>query len=627
MTTFIEVISTSAPHIYHSALPLAPRTSVVRKLHKSNAYPFARIVQGSNNSWGPITATARSGSLVWSPCGRFIAVPRSFDGTVDIMDGTTLAKLNTFSIGEFSRDEMHALSLSPDSRLLTAVHGDRNLTSWDLQTGGRIGTSTLSASWDSSQGVVFLCTHSMDGEILAVGHKRGSSWTISAFNLLSGTQTCSHHSSGSGEYIVEPIWTHEEHLRFAVLRERSIVIQETGFTSPAVLHEVESLPAPPYAIQLTHRPVFLPSLSRIALSYYTKLLVWDARRSKILLRHRQGYGSSEMAFSIDGQFFAAPASTAGDIYLWKDTSAGYLLHQRFPLRSSSIFSPDGESIILHGEGTFQLWPTRGQLFHPISILPAKYILGFSPDGTLAAVAHQRQHQFTILDLDSGDLRLILDVDEWIVGLGLTRNSIVVVLEKKVVTWDMPSGARSFSKKWKIPRSPRTTVPLSLPDDPYIASISHSLGRIAVSGKTELCVFDGFTGHRACTKSSSLGFLWFTPDGCEIWSGSSGNHPRNPSSEEGSSLMGWKIVENSRSGSAKLEPLEPTAHPSGVLPWQSPHGHKVTPDGWLRSSSGKLLLWLPGGWRSNDEEDVIWPGRFVGLIHKELSEPVILELGE
>ena len=629
MTTFIEVISASAPHIYHSALPLAPRASIVRKLYESYACPLARIVRGLPNSWEPITATGRVEGPVWSPCGRFIAIPRPPDVSIDVMDGTTLAKLNTLSPGDVRIDRIHALSFSPDSRLLTALH-DTNLTSWDLQTGGCIGTPTFSPSRPSLElSDAFSCTHSVDGKIIAVAHQNGPSWTISTFDILSGTCACSHRSSELKGQIVGPIWTHGEHLRFAVVKEGSIVVQETGFTSSAML-EVESFPALPDSIERAYQLVFLPSLSRIAFSFFRKILMWDARHSKILLKHRHSDTSSGITFSSDGQFFAAVISSDNNIYLWKNSSAGYVFHRKYPTTAtnfSPILSPDGESIILHDTETVQLWPTSGQLVHPpvstTHSYPQNFILEFSPDGTLAAAARpQSKSKVTVLDLKSGDPRLVLDVNGWVRGLGLTESSLVVVSDKKIVTWNIPLGGRSLSEKWKILRSPQTEVPYCSRGNPYkyTASVSPSLGRIAVVGAAHLWVFNSFTGHLVCTTRSNEGSPWFAQDGCEIWS-------VYHAIGGGNSLRGWKIIEDSEPGSTKLTPLGPTVHPSGGLPWKSRHGHEVTPDGWVRSSSGKLLLWLPGRWRSNRKQDVIWRGQLVGLLRAELSEPVIIELSE
>lgn len=50
VTTFFKVISTSATHIYHTALPLSPQTSTVRQLYKKHAHPFARVVRDQGDS-------------------------------------------------------------------------------------------------------------------------------------------------------------------------------------------------------------------------------------------------------------------------------------------------------------------------------------------------------------------------------------------------------------------------------------------------------------------------------------------------------------------------------------------------------------------------------------------------
>ena len=49
------------------------------------------------------------------------------------------------------------------------------------------------------------------------------------------------------------------------------------------------------------------------------------------------------------------------------------------------------------------------------------------------------------------------------------------------------------------------------------------------------------------------------------------------------------------------------------------------DGWVLSPIGKKLLWLPRRWRSNEVYRT-WGGRFLELLHYELPEAVILELG-
>ena len=124
VTEFFEVISQSGPHIYHSALQLAPRSSRIWKLYKKHIYsPLARVVTGIPDSWDSCTANAavETGDCdaVWSPCGKFIAVP--FVGGIQIRDSNTLEGL---SILRFFSEHYHAKSLafSPNGCLLACSY-------------------------------------------------------------------------------------------------------------------------------------------------------------------------------------------------------------------------------------------------------------------------------------------------------------------------------------------------------------------------------------------------------------------------------------------------------------------------------------------------------------------------
>jgi len=74
VTGYFEVINASSPHIYHSALVLAPQESIVRKLYEAYAHPFTRIVHGLPTSWDTNTAATVIFLAVWSPCNSFIAI-------------------------------------------------------------------------------------------------------------------------------------------------------------------------------------------------------------------------------------------------------------------------------------------------------------------------------------------------------------------------------------------------------------------------------------------------------------------------------------------------------------------------------------------------------------------------
>src|ERR1700760_553236 len=95
-----EAISTSSPHIYHSALALAPKKSLVWGLYGSHALPLVRVVQGVPMLWDTHAAITMRPSgiwqVMWSPCNRFIAITWNAGRSVDILDPVTLQQLQTF---------------------------------------------------------------------------------------------------------------------------------------------------------------------------------------------------------------------------------------------------------------------------------------------------------------------------------------------------------------------------------------------------------------------------------------------------------------------------------------------------------------------------------------------------
>ena len=146
-----------------------------------------------------------------------------------------------------------------------------------------------------------------------------------------------------------------------------------------------------------------------------------------------------------------------------------------------------------------------------------------------------------------------------------------------------------------------------PDFKYIAIIQgpfHSLN-----------IYDGSTGKFLIGTKTWGKRPKFTPDGCEVWC------------FDGDKSEGWAIVEGSESGLTKLESLVSTAHPPRLCLLQSPCGYKITSNGWVCSSRGKRLLWLPHHWRSYYDRDRVWSGQFLGLLHHKLPAAVILELEE
>jgi len=126
VTGFFEVISQSAPHIYHSALLLAPKSSIVRKLYgESIRSPVETVVTGVPASWDSCTASAGTKMKVsfeaWSPCGQFIAA--ALGGIIEVRDSNTLEMVSVLKFPDgLSGSVPGSPAFSSDGRLIACKY-------------------------------------------------------------------------------------------------------------------------------------------------------------------------------------------------------------------------------------------------------------------------------------------------------------------------------------------------------------------------------------------------------------------------------------------------------------------------------------------------------------------------
>lgn len=595
------------------------------------------VVQGLPNSWELILATVylydSVEAVAWSPCARFIALVEFSSTKIEILDTTTLGRIKTLTSPS---NNTQWLSFSPDGHLLTGVSDKLELINWDLQTGGIV--STISGP-HAGKAECFSVIHSTDGSMAAVAYQEYSdlstSTAVSTYNLISGTFVYSYHSSE--EQIVAPIWTHNDCLQFATVKPEHITIWEVRFTSVHTLVKVKTMPAPD-EIDSAREILFLPTLSRLAFTLWNAVLIWDAQDSRLLLNFKGSSDKQILDFSPDGQLFACGTWNAG-IRIWKESPAGYKLHQELLFGSFGnfrpSFSPNGESIIGFHYPITRLWYTKDPTSSPTNI-PALYvnqtpfILGFSPDKTFVAVTQLCTKMITILNLNCGKPQLTINTDMEILCLRVGERTVVVGGEGKIVTWNVPAGDCDLNTWANINDSVQVTM------FDYPQHIFHKLGSytsispnfnhiVAIDFRAPpvLNIYDVSTGkclvQTMPDESLGLRMPWFTSDGHEVWCISEGGH--------GSKVKcGWTIIEGDNPGLIKLDPIGPGVSPSGRSPWQSSCGYEVTLDGWVLSPSRKQLLWLPHNWRSS-EANRIWEGQFLGLLDDTLPEAVILELHE
>ena len=599
----------------------------MRRLYERYAHPLARIVQGVPTSWDPVIATTKwprpIWRTVWSPCGRFIAISGSdITKGIQVLDAVTLNRLKSFARQERSTQ---LFTISTGGRLLTWLGRQSGaFISWDLQTGVPVSEIPIGEGRFAREASSI--TYSGCGTMFGVLFKGGDATTIGTYDAFSGTAIHCHSVEGSA---VDVIWTHGKCVQFGIFGSQSITIWEVGFVLEHPATVVVSLPTPDN-FDSSREFAFLPAQSLLGFVLEKTVIVWDAQHSKFLLNSVDVGEPRKLTFSPDGCFFAC-GTDGPEIHLWKKTPSGYIPHRT--LLSSAgcrskpcepLLSPCGQSIVVSDGSILRLWRTTDSPIPnsspPIQTLRRlkRFILGFTPNESLAAVVRSTDDTVTVLNLKSGVPRLVIDAGMKIHGLRVAEDSIVIVGDGRIVTWALPAGDNSPNARVGVNGSIRETAfehlaSIEFPPAPF-ASISPYFNQVAVADPAiGLHIYDVSTGKHLAGAKSRGTMSWFTLEGYEVWCCSATGIGE-----------GWGIDKYGGSNATKLEPLDPTGGPSGGFPWQSPRGYKVTDDGWVLSSGGKRLLWLPPHWRSG-ETDRVWGGRILALLHPELPEVVVLEL--
>ena len=610
---------------------MTPKNSIVWKLYESHAHPLTRVVRGAPVSWdSSIAAATRPEELdevVRSPCDRLIAITWLCAGTVDILDPTTLQRIQTLEPPQGISTLCRALVFSPDSRTLTCTTADREdvpdreifVVSWDLQTGGVASfIRWRGPTWGVS--TIPSITYSANGKMVGASYSRpgySNGCDIIVYDVASSARL-HYHSFNHTVLLSSCIWNHGESLRFATVDPITTTIWEVGPTPGATPMEVEAHPAPPdfdgecEEIELLSIPFRLAFVSRDR----TRVLVWDFQDSRCLLECMNDGFCPAMSFSEDGSFFAR--SSGSDIYLWRESPAGYILHgilQSSTMYPRPLLARNGESIVAYSGYTIQLWRTRRSsiLTHVPQCSENNFVLEFSPDGTLAVVAMRGDSEITVLNLKSGTPQLTIDANMGVYGFGVIGNTVVVIGDWKVITWSLPAGD-CVPHTCLGPEDSSWTI--NLGDSRHVsivhASISPDSRHIVLTDSGVLHIYRVSTGeHLGEVFTDWRHTPRFSLDGCDVWcAGYSG------------SATVWRVG----SGRKVLELLGGVGmdHPQERNPWGSPCGYSVTKDWWILGPDRKRLLLLPPLWQSPYAVLRVWKGRFLALLHGGLSEPVILE---
>jgi len=587
-------------------------------------------------SWDADTATttrpSRIDAATWSPCNRFIAIAWSGSTTVDVLDSATLQRLQTLESPPGISTVFNTSVFSPDSRTLTcccrgymAVSGrDKHIISWDLQTGGVAGVIPV-ASVRSS------ITYSANGEMVGVIYRSNNGSTsvtsVSIFDVATGE--CRYSHSVNGDILSSNIiWTHGESLQFATANANTITIWNVGFALGAAPMAVESLPTPGRSDRDREEPGLLLVPGRLAFAFQDGVLVWSTRNHKCLLNWRnEWFDGRSLSFSSDGRFLACSESGTM-VYIWKESPAGYSLHETLAVNArypNPLLSQNGELMVVLGDRTIRLWRTN--YFTPSPFRDPQralnFILDFSPDGVFAAYEVEDE-RVVVVNLNSGVQQLTIDTDMQVYGLRVIGNAVFVAGRCEAIAWDLPAEDSVPSLVGREGSSRVASFDDSLHEGPISVSISPDFRHVAVIWEdfddVKLDVRRMTTAGEPTDRAINVNgepdghTAWFTPDGRDVWC-----------VQDSGRAETWRLSERSSRWWFPQEHTVDIEHPPEGYPWGSSCGYQVTNDWWILDPDGKRLLMLPPPWRSIDAVRRVWKGQFLALLHIGLSEPVILEL--
>ena len=199
---FFHLIQQSALHIYHSALPLSPRSSTFRSRTLSEKTKIKGFY-GRSDAWGIVVRTITKSSK-HSTCmatfGYKIAAARD-DGTVDIYDSVT----GVLRLSLRLADPALTMRGSPDGSILFCAHNTPSITAWDMQTGGLIHTFHFESNAEDID-------ISLKGRYLACGLSGGSVEVRDIADKMEGAV----------------IWTRSPVTRFCWLEPEGQLVVSTG---------------------------------------------------------------------------------------------------------------------------------------------------------------------------------------------------------------------------------------------------------------------------------------------------------------------------------------------------------------------------------------------------------------
>ncbi|KIM21959.1 hypothetical protein M408DRAFT_333160 [Serendipita vermifera MAFF 305830] len=372
---FTGPISTSAPHIYLSALPFTPVESSVWK-NACKSFPnLARVSEGRMQKW-PTNSGFGEGHTEWIECvaysldGKNI-VSGSWDKTIRIWDAVTGTAVGDPLKGH--EDVVASIVYSPDGQKIASGSWDGTIRVWDAVTGARIGEPLKGHTHH-----VVTVAYSPNGRNIASG---SSDHTIRIWDAAAGMPIGEPLRGHSGE--VTSVIYSPDGRRIASGSDDCTIRTWNAETGEPI---GEPLKGHGYNItSVTYSP---NGLNIVSGSIDRTIRIWDAETGVSVGEPLKGHTGHvlSVAYSPDGRNIAS-GSADHTIRIW-DATAGTPIGEPFKGNANDVtgvaYSPDGTRIVSGSHNcTIRVWDavTGDSMSGPLKVHNDRIAsIAYSPDG-------------------------------------------------------------------------------------------------------------------------------------------------------------------------------------------------------------------------------------------------------
>ncbi|KAF7970732.1 hypothetical protein HWV62_23188 [Athelia sp. TMB] len=347
VNVFAPPISESVPHIYLSALPFAPDSSLISKQYLRRYPGVLQLLSGSLDNWPAALKTIEGhtntvSSVSYSPDGRHI-VSASWDRSMYICDAET----GEIAAGPFTwhSSPIMSVSYSPDGRHIASGFLDQTVRICNALTG-----EVVAGPFEGHTEIINSVAWSPDGKYVVSG---SSDKTCRIWKIEVGGAAVGRVLEGHSDSVNSVVYSSDGKYIASGSSDRVIRVLD------AETYKIVGVPFEGHAGGVSS-VAFSPDSRHIVSSSWDKTIrVWDITGQLVagpFAGHSKGITS--VTYSKDGRFLATGSSDKTVRVL--DSQTGATVAGPFEGHSDTVrsvaFSPDGRCIVSGAaDKTVRVW--------------------------------------------------------------------------------------------------------------------------------------------------------------------------------------------------------------------------------------------------------------------------------